>query len=118
MKQKKHNTTSPFWKPSKKGDSITGIFEGFETTQKSICMNLSGNLVAMSTVLVAFFKPVFKKLRAGKTEITITFAGMTEKKYAGGNKARLYEVSMDGTELKQSFEGKKTSEKELTKLFG
>jgi len=118
-------SSSPFWKPKKTGDQIEGVFEGFEMSnlenkkgEHPVNMRLDAGIVTLSSVLVSFFKPVWKKLRAGKTRIKIVFVGLTKKTYYGKNKAKLYTVLLDGKELKQaSFQAKKMEEKELTKFF-
>lgn len=88
---------SPFWKPALVGDSVEGVYSGFQTGQvknrQTLSMKLARSngdaLVTVSYMIEATIKPVLKKLIKGKTRVKFEYLGK-------GGRARLYNVWFDG----------------------
>lgn len=115
-KEEREGKPSPFWKPEADGQFIEGVFKGYEQTEKSVCIRINETLVALSTVLRSFFKPVYRSMKAGKSKLRIVYIGETEKKYSGHH-AKLYRVYLNGKELEQSFEADKLDSKRVDDFF-
>jgi hypothetical protein len=125
MKKKQHQQnasdtekSSVFWKPETIGESVEGVFNGYEQTDKSNVIAIidkkgSNHLVSISKVVLSFLKhkdgsgkELAKRLRAGKDQIKILLIGKkTVKRW--GKEARIYRMWVNDIECEQDFAAKK-----------
>lgn len=110
-----------FWNAVKIGDSIKGLFKGFFETKNGIAMKLelgdkTEKFVGVSTTLQKPIQDNIKSFNA-KSMIQIQYIGQTEKKYKGGNKAKLYEIYCNDKELLADFSYDEIKPEKLAEFF-
>lgn len=109
---------SIFWKHGV-GESIEGVFNGFQRTDKANCISLlvKGNekLVSVSTVLLGFFKveknnvTLAERLRIGKDKIKILHIKNIKRAF-------IYRLWVNDVEQVQEFMAKKIDAKDIFKV--
>jgi hypothetical protein len=102
MKSRQSKTSSPFWKPSKEGETCEGKFQYFSETQtpdgkKGMAIKVGQWLVPMSHQVKSAIVPVISKLKEGKTSFKFVF--IEKKKVKKGRTVNVVSVFMDGKEL-------------------
>lgn len=105
-KKKVANPDSPFFNFPKIGDSISGVFAGFEETQNGYALNIKNasvkgkHLVGIGTVLKGIVKANVKLFKVG-TKIRIDHTGTTKGRK--GKPAKLYDVFLNNKQITGSF---------------
>lgn len=130
---KQEKASSPFFKPTKIGETVEGSFVHFEVTKppirkgetqkKGLAMKIQPKddgqaiLVPCGYSLLADLDPVRKTLKPG-VKVKVRFDG-TAKTARGGNPVKKMTVWIAGKEIAhQSPFGKPAENKELDEIFG
>lgn len=94
---KKDNSNSPFWIPTKKGDSITGKINGFQKLQGKYggtAVVVGEKLVTLTHGLRKAILKISDVVKIGKDTLSIEYGGKKEEK--GKNAFHLFEVKYNG----------------------
>jgi hypothetical protein len=116
MKQKR-NSDSISWQPSKIGDSIDGIFEGFRPVGENglyILLKDRKPVSFSSAIRNIITKEIALKLKEGKDKLRFVFTGTTKGKR--GNDTKLFDVFLNGKKLESTF-GRKATQEEIESFF-
>jgi hypothetical protein len=91
MKTRKPKADSPFWHPTKVGDSIKGKFLSFQPTSLGLAAQLDTGLVGLGAVLKRSFGRIRADLKTGD-RIEIVFTGMAKR-------AKLFDLFHQGKKV-------------------
>jgi hypothetical protein len=112
---KQKSSDSVFFKPSKIGEFVEGIFNGYKETDKSYCIVVGEKLISISTVIHSFLRrdELAKKLKRGKDTIKIVYIGDSKGR---GRKARLFSFFVNGEQKEQDTAWSEASADDILNL--
>jgi len=92
---------SSFWTPKKAGEQIEGLFShvtmSMQTKKPILHLSDVPSPIGVGTVLHGIFKEHASKLKAG-VKLTIVYTGESAKK-TKGNRAKLFDVFLNGKQI-------------------
>lgn len=102
---KKQEKKSPFWKPSKEGDRVSGVISGFQQTKTpdgkaGIAIIVDGLLVPLSHQLRTALLDKIPSMKLGKDKLAVTF--IERKKLGKGRSVNVMEIALNGKTLESS----------------